>query len=121
MTGGDELTFLARKRRIVYRESHFYRGFGNLYELMGFGAGKRADRVADINLFKTAKTYDIACLSFFNGYSFKTFNLIEIYDFTLLFKGRVIIVGHHNGRTCFNRAPFYAPDTYSADEVVVVD
>ncbi len=86
MAGRDELAFPARKRAVVYGESHLYGRLGDFYEFVRFHAVGVAHGVADVYLFKPRKTNYIARFCRFALRSVKTFNLVKIGYFTLRFK-----------------------------------
>ena len=67
MARGNEFAFLSRKRTVVNAEVHLDSRFADFDERHGFDFFRRANGVADGDIFYTAETHDIADHCVFDG------------------------------------------------------
>ena len=96
MTTRDELTFLPRKRGIIYNEIHGDRRFRNLLELDRFRCFRRAERVSDLKIRNAGDGNNRADSRFFYLHLIQTLKFIKLADFGLYHAIRFMMIDNHH-------------------------
>ena len=121
VTGGNELTLLTCEGRIVYREGHLHRGLAYLDELKGLYLCGRADGIAYRNVLTAREADNVANLCLGYGNALKSVKLIERNYLCGAGFSVAVEVGYSNALSLLDNTALDTSDTYSSDELVIVD
>ena len=121
VAGGDEFTFLAGKRAVIYDEVHGNRRLGNFLERDRIRCVDRADRITDVKLRDAGKCDDGTDRCRGNLNLVQTVKLIQLADLNLVFFIRIRVVDNDNVLVDRKCTTVYLADTDTSDILIVIN
>ncbi|CDD60963.1 uncharacterized protein BN684_00859 [Clostridium sp. CAG:505] len=121
VTGCYEFSFCSRKRTVIYGECHGNCRFGNFYERQCFRFQRRADGIADHDIFDTAECNNAAHTCFFHFYTLQAVKFIQLCDTNLFLCFCIVHIQYHHFVIDMDGTIFNFTNTDSAYIFAVID